>query len=204
MQRLTRTAVLIVVTAAHAACGEVVRQGRSPTYLVLDRLEGASGGSAAADFSTPLLSDVVTNTTSPPPCSAAAPCPTIFDDLGQAAIRAAPKDITAAPSTNNDVTILRYRVIYRRTDGRNTQGSDVPYAFDGAVTATVRANETATLTFELVRHAAKIEAPLVQLASNPVFLATLAEVTFYGRDQVGNDVSVTGLIQINFGNFSDS
>jgi hypothetical protein len=44
----------------------------------------------------------------------------------------------------------------------------------------------------------------VQLASNPVFLTTLAEVTFYGRDQVGNDVSVTGLIQINFGNFSDS
>jgi hypothetical protein len=28
-------------------------------------------------------------------------------------------------------------------------------------------------------------------------------VTFYGKDRVGNDVSVTGQIQINFGNFGD-
>jgi hypothetical protein len=28
-------------------------------------------------------------------------------------------------------------------------------------------------------------------------------VTFYGHDQVGNDVSVMGSIQIDFGNFAD-
>ena len=30
-----------------------------------------------------------------------------------------------------------------------------------------------------------------------------AKVTFYGTDQTGNDVSVTGTIQIDFGNFGD-
>ena len=116
---------------------------------------------------------------------------------------AALKDITVSPSTNNDVTITRYRVTYRRADGRNTPGTDVPYPFDGAITGTVPAGGTLTVGFELVRHAAKIEAPLVQLVSNPNFITTLAEVTFYGRDQVGNDISVAGLVQVNFGNFGD-
>jgi len=28
-------------------------------------------------------------------------------------------------------------------------------------------------------------------------------VTFYGTDRVGNDISVTGSIQVDFGNFGD-
>jgi hypothetical protein len=203
MRRLTLVVPLIVQAVSSISCGDVVRQGRSAAYLVLDRLEGARGGPSSPRFSTPLLSDVMTNVTSPAPCTAAAPCPIVFDDLGQAAIRSAPKDVTAAPSTNNDVTISRYRVIYRRSDGQNVQGSDVPYAFDGAVTGTVPAGGSLTVNFELVRHAAKIESPLAELVSNPVFVTTLAEVTFYGRDQVGNEVNVSGLIQVNFGNFAD-
>ena len=35
------------------------------------------------------------------------------------------------------MTIDRYRVSYRRADGRNMQGVDVPYTFDSAVTFTV-------------------------------------------------------------------
>ena len=56
----------------------------------------------------------------------------------------------------------------------------------------------------LVRHDAKAESPLIQLVSNGVVISTLAEVTFYGTDQVGNQVSVTATIQIDFGNFGDS
>jgi hypothetical protein len=36
-----------------------------------------------------------------------------------------------------------------------------------------------------------------------VFIHTLAEVTFYGSDQAGNEVSVAGLISVNFGDFAD-
>jgi hypothetical protein len=54
-----------------------------------------------------------------------------------------------------------------------------------------------------VRHVAKEESPLVQLVANPNIINTIAEVTFYGRDQVGNDISATGSISIEFGNFGD-
>ena len=41
------------------------------------------------------------------------------------------------------------------------------------------------------------------LAVNPVIISTIAEVTFFGRDQTGHEVSVTGRITVNFGNFAD-
>jgi hypothetical protein len=177
-------------------------------YLVIDRLEGVRGGPNSGAASGTLASDVITNVTSPAPCSPATPCPTIFADSGRADLRLAPKNVTtggtpSAPTTNNDVTISRYHVAYRRTDGRNTPGTDVPYAFDGAVTGTVPVGGTLSLSFVLVRNVAKQEPPLVQLVANPTILTTIADVTFYGRDQVGNDISVSGSIQIDFGNFGD-
>ena len=35
------------------------------------------------------------------------------------------------------------------------------------------------------------------------FISTIAEITFYGRDQNGNEVSVTGRIDVQFGDFGD-
>jgi len=93
-------------------------------------------------------------------------------------------------------------VVYRRTDGHNTPGVDVPYPFDAAVTVTVGANG-ASSGFQLVRNAAKQEAPLRALATNPDIISTIADVTFYGHDQAGNDVSATGSITVDFGNFGD-
>ena len=61
----------------------------------------------------------------------------------------------------------------------------------------------AEMGFEWVRHAAKEESPLVQLQSSPTIITTIADVTFWGTDQVGNDISVTGSMQIDFGNFGD-
>jgi hypothetical protein len=192
------------VGAATVSCGDVVRDGRSPVYLVLDELGAVRGGSDAEPTGI-LHSDVITNVTEPAPCTEDAPCPTIFPDLGTATLRISPKDLGAgvAPSLNNEVTINRYRVVYRRADGRNTPGADVPYAFDGAVTGTVPVAGSRTFVFELVRHAAKAEAPLRQLVFSPTFITTIGEVTFYGRDQVGNEISVTGSILIEFGNFGD-
>ena len=60
-----------------------------------------------------------------------------------------------------------------------------------------------TIGFPLVRNTAKEESPLVQLKTNGVIISTIADVTFYGRDQVGNDISATGSIGIAFGNFGD-
>ncbi len=41
------------------------------------------------------------------------------------------------------------------------------------------------------------------LRSNGVIINTIAEVTFYGRDQTGREVSVVANIQVDFGNFAD-
>jgi hypothetical protein len=189
------------------SCGDVVRQGRSPMFLVIDSMQGRRGG-GDGEFGVPLLSDVLTLITSPDPCTPEVPCPTIFNDLGEVTLRIVPKDIglsgsSTEPSSNNAVTITRYRVVYRRADGRNDPGVDVPFAFDGAVTATIAPGAAVVVPIELVRHAAKTESPLVQLVNSSQIVTTIAEVTLYGSDLVGNDVSATGNIQIDFGNFGD-
>jgi hypothetical protein len=208
MQRSTRVVVLAVLIAATASCGDVARQGRSPVFLVIDRLEAARGGRTTGEFVGTLFSDVITNVITPEPCAATNPCPTVFGDSGRVTLRIVPKDIGSLPTaplptSNNEVTITRYRVVYKRTDGRNTQGVDVPYSFDSAVTGTVPAGGTLSLAFLLVRVVAKQEAPLVQLQVSPTFLDTIAELSFYGQDRVGNEISVTGSILIEFGNFGD-
>ena len=111
--------------------------------------------------------------------------------------------VPVAPSAINAVTINRYHVSYRRADGRNTPGVDVPYPFDSAVTVTVSGGATSKAVFDIVRHVAKEEAPLAALANGGVFINTIADVTVYGRDQAGNEVSATGSIGITFGNFAD-
>ena len=146
--------LLAAVTAAQVSCGSVVRDGKSSVYLVVDSLVAKRAGSSDPEGGT-LLSDVVTKGST-------------FNDVATVTLRMSPKDIgptatVTQPSLNNEVTINRYRVIYRRADGRNTPGVDVPYGFDGAATGTIPVGGTLKLGFELVRHVAKEESPLIQL-----------------------------------------
>jgi len=189
--------LLAAVTAGQVSCGSVVRDGKSSVYLVVDSLVAKRAGSSDPEGGT-LLSDVVTKGST-------------FNDVATVTLRMSPKDIgptgTTQPSLNNEVTINRYRVVYRRADGRNTPGVDVPYGFDGAATGTIPVGGTLKLGFELVRHIAKEESPLIQLrfanGNTPPVISTITDVTFYGRDQVGNELNVTGSMLINFGDFAD-
>jgi hypothetical protein len=101
------------------------------------------------------------------------------------------------------VTITRVHVTFRRTDGRNQEGVDVPYGFDTAATATVPPTGTVTLPFPLVRSQAKESSPLVELVTSGKAISTIVDVTFYGQDAVGNEVSVTGSLAVDFANFGD-
>ena len=208
MRHLTRLIALAAISAVTASCGDVARTGRAPVFLVLDTLSASAGGSSGSTGSAFLQSDVQRLVTTPLPCTAASPCPTVLSDSGLATFHLALKDIgttanPAAPSSNNQVTLNRYHVSYRRADGRNVQGVDVPYAFDGAVTVTVPVSSSASTGFELVRTIAKAESPLAQLVANLTIITTIAEVTFYGQDLVGNEIQATGTIQVDFGNFAD-
>jgi hypothetical protein len=199
-----RLLTAVALAALTSACGDVIRDGRSPVVLVVDSLSGASGGGAnSGTFTGTLRSDVLVNLTSPAPCTPERPCPTIFNDSGKVILHLEPKNIDIAPTSNNQVTITRYHVAFRRADGRNTPGVDVPFGFDGAVTATVPPTGPLTLSFELVRHVAKEESPLAQLVVSPNVINTIADVSFYGTDLVGNAVTATGSMSIEFGNFGD-
>ncbi len=98
----------------------------------------------------------------------------------------------------------RYHVRYVRSDGRNTQGVDVPYQFDGAFTFTAPASG-GSASFPIVRVQAKLEAPLMALRGlgGAVAISTIAEVTFYGRDQAGREVSAVATISVNFADWAD-
>jgi hypothetical protein len=181
--RLVRS-LWLAVAVATASCGDVVRSGDAPVMMVVQSL--------TMDGSNTGTSDVSNNGV-------------VFSDIGVATLGVIMKDITVlAPSTNNDVTINRYRVEYVRADGRNVPGVDVPYSFDGAATTTIQAGGNGTLTIELVRHTAKLEAPLVTLVTSGGALSMIARVTFFGTDQVGNDVMAVGSMQITFGDFAGS
>lgn len=203
--RAARAALIGAVALSAASCGKVARTGQSPAFLIINALEGASGAEPGS-FGTVVDSDVITLVSGPNNTRV----PTIFGDPGRLSVRLAMRDPGTAsnptsPSTLNEITLTRYRVSYRRSDGRNTQGVDVPYSFDGAVTVTVPANGTASIGFDLVRIQAKLEPPLANLARSGAqnVISTIAEVTFYGRDQAGNEVSVSGTIGVNFSDFGD-
>ena len=185
----------VCLAVVAAGCGDLVRQDKSSVTLIIDSLAGASGASGSVGtFSGTLQSDVLTVVNGRS---------STFSDSGQVTMRFSMKDVLTTPSAVNAITINRYRVTFRRSDGRNTPGVDVPFPFDSAVTFTIAPSGTVTQVFELVRHVAKDEAPLGALAFSPVVISTVADVTFFGRDQAGNELSVTGSIGVQFGNFAD-
>ena len=70
-------------------------------------------------------------------------------------------------------------------------------------TFTVPSDGSASAGFNLVRTQAKREAPLAPLVNGDTTITAIAYVTFYGHDQVGNEVSVTGQIDVTFANWGD-
>jgi hypothetical protein len=192
---LKRFVIVAALAAASTSCGSVVRSGDSPMFLVINSLSGAAG-SLLATVTPPTEPNVLISHVAPPAVS----------DTGLVVLSTSLKDVTVAPigvptapTTNNAVTITSYQVAYVRADGQNVQGVDVPYTFDGAATGTILTGGTLSITFELVRLVAKQESPLVQLATSSTVLSVIANVTFYGTDQVGNNINVTGSITIEFG-----
>jgi hypothetical protein len=207
--RCARVAALLVgVAAASVSCGEVARTGRASSYVIIDRVEGASGAEPGS-FGTTVLSDVQTLVEATVGGQSVR-TPTVYNDLGRATFRFGLKNpgtaaSPVAPTTLNEITLTRYRVAFRRSDGRNTPGVDVPYAFDGAFTLTIPAAGSAQGSFDLVRHQSKLEPPLRNLigGGGALFISTIAEITFWGRDQAGNDVEATGTLSVTFGDFAD-
>ena len=174
MRTLTFTALLSAALLC-AGCGDT-SSGPSPSKVFITQIQ-TSAGLASRTFASAQVSFQLT-----------------LKDPG------VPGN-TNQPSVLNAVTFTRYHVDFRRADGRNTPGVDVPFSFDAAQTFTVQ--DKIDIIVELVRHVAKAEAPLAALAADRNIISTIATITFYGKDQAGNNVIVTGQVQVNFGNFAD-
>lgn len=196
--RFAALALAGVSTMVASGCTNAQLTGDSPAYLMIGKLEAAAG-LGAQTFTNVLDSDVVTKGS-------------VVEDGGRVTFILGLKDpgsavTPAQPSSTNFITVNRFHVRFVRADGRNTPGVDVPYPFDGAATVTVN-GAGGTTGFVLVRAQSKWEAPLMALRNNgspggAVLISTLAEVTFYGQDQAGNPVSVTGNISVNFADWAD-
>jgi hypothetical protein len=106
----------------------------------------------------------------------------------------------------SNIIVQRYEVQYYRSDGRGVEGVDVPFAITGNVTAEVATGTPATIHIEVVRRQAKLEPPLLQLASgsggSPLFTA-FAKITLHGVTAIGQAVTATGTLQIDFADFGD-
>lgn len=199
-------AAIVAVALLVAGCGKTT-EGQGPVLLVIQNLTASSGADPGA-YSDTLISDVLTYV-KVSGGSGTVYVPTRFQDNGRVIMHAQMKDMGRpsapnSPSPMNQVVIERYHVNYIRADGRNTPGIDVPYGFDGVVTATV-GGDSADIVFPIVRASAKTEAPLAALVGGggAQHISCIAQITFYGHDYYGNAVSVSGSMTVDFADWGD-
>ena len=203
--KVARAALAIALLAP--GCSSFLTKQSTTSYLVLESLL-ASTGREPDKVANNLASDVLTFVKKQDASGAQVLVPTLFADNVRARFSLGMKDPGStdspnAPSVNNFITITRYRVQFTRSDGRNVEGVDVPYTFDGAATATVGATG-GELSVTLVRVQSKLEAPLKALVgTNGLAISTIAEITFYGKDQTGRDITVVGKLSVNFADWGD-
>jgi hypothetical protein len=200
---IARAALAALCLFSAAGCGgELLRTGRAPMYLVVSRVSAnAAGGAEETAFLQSDVQRLVDTTINGQTVKVA----TVFNDNATVFLRLEQKNPQFPSTPLNAVTMTRYRVVYRRTDGRNAPGTDVPYPFDGAMTTTIGPGDEVGVSFEIVRHQAKLEPPLKNLAGfgGLGFISTIAEITLWGRDQNGNEVVANAAIEVHFADFGD-
>jgi hypothetical protein len=192
IRSLNTTFAVALCAVSLTSCADLARTGSGPSFLIMESMQASSGGAAVGATTPSLESDVSVDGTA-------------YRDIGEAIIRVELKNQVSAtaPTAINSVTLNRYRVRYMRTDGQNREGIDVPLGFEGAATQTINVGSSGVVQFDLVRAQAKLEVPLRTLVRGGglIIISTIAEVTFYGRDQAGNDVSISGRIDVRFADF---
>ena len=110
-------------------------------------------------------------------------------------------------SFRSDIVIERHDVRYFRSDGRSTEGVDVPFRITGNVAQEIQASNSAVLNLEIVRRQAKLEPPLRNLAGGggAQIVTMFAEVTLHARSTIQQSLNTaTARVQIDFADFVDT
>jgi len=111
-----------------------------------------------------------------------------------------------AAGFRDDIVIERYEIRYYRSDGRGTEGVDVPYRVSGNLAFEIIGEAAANFNLEVVRRQAKLEAPLLNLdgGGGGRIVTMFAEITLHSRTTTGVATNTaTGRLQIDFANFND-
>jgi hypothetical protein len=189
--------ILVIVPSIFLlfSCNPIEDESRSDSVLLVVRIMGMDAEENEVDF---LQSDVVV----------------IDQETGAGTVAADSAKVTFTAQTldpqpwlgvshYSDITVTHYVVTYRRSDGKNIEGVDVPYSFDGSMTAMVEVDTQTDVNFVIVRAVAKLEPPLVNLATGrgEGELKTTATIDFYGHDTLGNKVKATGYLTVFFANY---
>jgi hypothetical protein len=194
MRNLKKTlSISLLLTAAFLlnSCNPIEDDPKSSSLLIIESILGQDSSGAEANY---LQSDVLKEDS-------------VFADIAIANFRASTLDPVPllGASQYNDVMLTRYTVSYSRTDGKNAPGVDVPYAFEGSLSALVKVGSTTSIGFVVVREVAKLELPLVRLVDGGTegVLTCTAKIDFYGHDLTNNTVKATGYLTIHFANYVD-
>jgi hypothetical protein len=201
MKRIKTTLYLgtiFIVTFFLFSCNPLENDSLSNTLLVINSIQGSDVDGNPSDYSQSDVVKVDQTTGASYVTSDAATVSFSAEMLNQ--------DEDAQSSVFHDIIITRYIVTYSRSDGRNTPGVDVPYPFEGYLSTRVEVGTTTAVAFVVVREAAKLEPPLIDLQDGG--LGTVIQVTatidFYGHDLANKTVKATGYLTIFFANYNDT
>ncbi len=116
-----------------------------------------------------------------------------------------PNQVT--PTNYQNVIIDQIDIHYTRADGLNVEGKDVPRSYSLTTSQMVMvADPTTSFNVEIMRHNAKLEAPLVQFAdAGSGTLKLEAHLTIHSKDTAGKRLApVKASVSIECANFADA
>ncbi|NIM57532.1 MAG: hypothetical protein GTO16_01115 [Candidatus Aminicenantes bacterium] len=184
------TAILCVFLFLLSCDYDLTRSEKSGVVLTVVRIYGDDGTGGDADY---LISDVDVGGTA-------------FTDPIMVTLEAKfkkPVPLATTESYKTSVMIDRYTVTYMTSyNGGGTGGVDVPFAFEGSLSAVCEVEGTVDLDILAVRAEAKTVAPLAGLAA-PTVLPIVARFDFIGHDLGGNPVQATGYMTIYFSDWAN-
>jgi hypothetical protein len=191
LKKLLSLSLLLTVAFLLNSCNPIEDDTKSSSLLIIESILGQDAEGAEANY---LQSDVLKEDS-------------VFADVAVANVRAATLDPVPllGASQYNDIMLTRYTVSYSRTDGKNTPGVDVPYPFEGSLSALIKVGSATSFGFVVVREVAKLELPLIRLADGGAegVLTCTAKIDLYGHDLTNNNVKATGYLTVHFANYVD-
>jgi hypothetical protein len=212
----SRLVLIAAVTLAAAGCTpDWATRNETGFIMEIASITGANTAQSSGQGGE-IRSDVLTNGS-------------VFNDDAVVAVNVLRKNNNADLGTSpvEHVYLDRYEVVYFRTDGRNTEGVDVPFRITGPL-GNLRFHTAGpggqgeveqTVNITIVRHSAKLEPPLSNLRNVLVsapgqltspfefpgqgIITTVAEITIIGHTIQGDGLQAKGRVQVTFADFAD-